>query len=109
MTTLQKHIALSLFNGIGAINARKLVAYLGSVDHVFNASRKEIREIPGLGDKVFQLLIDSREAALEQATKELAFIEKHEIETFFYLDENYPKRLTQCADAPVILYKKGGT
>ena len=41
------------------------------------------------------------------ASKELEFIEKHQIETYFYKDENYPYRLAQCVDAPLILYAKG--
>ena len=37
------------------------------------------------------------------ASKELEFIEKHQIKTYFYKDENYPYRLTHCVDAPLIL------
>lgn len=45
--------------------------------------------------------------AIEHAKKELLFIEKHHIQPFYYKDENYPYRLAQCADAPLILYAKG--
>jgi DNA processing protein len=45
--------------------------------------------------------------AMEHARKELDFIEKHQIGTYFYKDENYPYRLAQCVDAPLILYTKG--
>lgn len=48
----------------------------------------------------------SREA-LEHARKELEFIEKHNIGTYFYKDENYPYRLANCVDAPLMLYTKG--
>lgn len=41
------------------------------------------------------------------ASKELEFLEKHQIKTYFYKDENYPYRLAQCVDAPLILYAKG--
>ena len=41
------------------------------------------------------------------ASKELEFIEKHQIKTYFYKDENYPYRLTHCVDAPLMLYAKG--
>jgi DNA processing protein len=44
---------------------------------------------------------------MEHARKELDFIEKHHIGTYFYKDENYPYRLAQCVDAPLILYTKG--
>lgn len=45
--------------------------------------------------------------AIEHAKKELLFIEKHNIQPFYYKDENYPYRLAQCADAPLMLYAKG--
>jgi DNA processing protein len=48
----------------------------------------------------------SREA-MAFAEKELAFIEKHGIGLYYYKDANYPYRLAQCVDAPLLLYSKG--
>lgn len=48
----------------------------------------------------------TREAILF-ASKEIEFIEKHQIKTYFYKDENYPYRLAHCVDAPLVLYAKG--
>lgn len=45
--------------------------------------------------------------AISQAQRELDFIEKHHIARYFYLDDNYPYRLAQCVDAPLLLYSKG--
>lgn len=45
--------------------------------------------------------------AQEKAQKELEFIEKHQIQPYFYKDEHYPYRLAQCVDAPIVLYAKG--
>lgn len=45
--------------------------------------------------------------AREHAQKELDFIEKHGIHLYYYKDDNYPYRLAQCADAPLVLYAKG--
>lgn len=50
--------------------------------------------------------IMSREA-IEYAQKELDFIEKHAIQLYYYKDHNYPYRLAQCTDAPLLLYAKG--
>ena len=41
------------------------------------------------------------------AEKEVKFIEKHKIRPYFYKDDNYPYRLANCVDAPLILYAKG--
>ncbi|MCQ2342120.1 MAG: DNA-processing protein DprA [Paludibacteraceae bacterium] len=48
-----------------------------------------------------------QEDALKKAEDEIAFIQKHHISTYFYQDDNYPYRLRECPDAPLMLYGKG--
>ena len=48
-----------------------------------------------------------RQNVLERAKREIDFILKNRVQTFFYLDDNYPTRLKGCSDAPIILYFKG--
>ena len=45
--------------------------------------------------------------AMAYAQKELDFIDKHAIQLYYYKDNNYPYRLAQCPDAPLMLYAKG--
>lgn len=45
--------------------------------------------------------------ALSHAQKEMEFVEKHAIGLYYYKDLNYPYRLQQCVDAPLMLYTKG--
>jgi DNA processing protein len=42
-----------------------------------------------------------------RAEKELRFIEKQEINTFLIHQNNYPRRLKLCDDAPSVLYSRG--
>ena len=51
--------------------------------------------------------LDKLSIAHELALKELDFIEKHAIKTYFFGDADYPFRLSQCVDAPLMLYAKG--
>jgi DNA processing protein len=104
---LHHQIALSLFSRIGAVNARRLVAYLGSVNAVFEVSKKDLKEIPGIGETLIKTIINQRDEVLQRAGKEIDFIAKYKLKTFFYLDKEYPRRLAQCEDAPVIVYMKG--
>ena len=104
---LSHKIALSLFPGIGSINARKLLAYAGSLNAVFESTKKDLKDIPGFGPKLLSIIFEHRQEVLEKAHMEIEFIEKYKLKTFFYLDPNYPKRLAQCDDAPVIMYMKG--
>jgi DNA processing protein len=98
-------IAISLIPGIGAVTARNLIAYVGSVEGVFREKEKNLLKIPGVGE------INARRVAnqqvMDQAQREVDFIGKNQVRPYFYLDEDYPDRLKNCTDAPIILYMKG--
>ena len=98
-------IALSLIPGIGSVTARNLVAYVGSVEGVFHEKEKNLMKILGVGEINAQKVV--RQNVLERASREVDFILKNRIYTAFYLDENYPSRLKNCSDAPIILYFNG--
>ena len=98
-------IAISLIPGIGSVTARNLIAYIGSVEGVFRENEKNLLKIPGIGEINAQRVANQN--VMDQARQEVEFILKNNIQSFFYLDENYPTRLKNCADAPIILYYKG--
>ena len=45
--------------------------------------------------------------ALKRAAAEMEFVDKHQIQALTLNSEDYPARLRECDDAPVILYYKG--
>ena len=102
---LPYYIALSLIPGIGCINAKNLIAYMGGVEAVFDAKEKQLMKVPGIGPVLAQSIVENRD--LERGRQELLFLTKHNIRTSFYLDEDYPARLKSCVDAPLILFSKG--
>ncbi|HEY3370399.1 MAG TPA: DNA-processing protein DprA [Prolixibacteraceae bacterium] len=102
---LAHQIALSLIPGIGSVTARNLIAYIGSVEGIFKEKEKALMKIPGVGEISAQRVAGQN--VLERAKREVDFIHKNHIQTFFYLDENYPSRLKNCSDAPIILFYKG--
>lgn len=101
---LQK-IALSIIPGIGGVLARNLVAYVGSVEGVFNEPLKSLQKIPGIGEVNAHRVKDK--TLFTQAEKEIRFIEKNGIQPWFYTDKEYPRRLKNCPDAPILFYSKG--
>lgn len=103
--SLAYKIAISLIPGIGAITARNLIAYIGSVEGVFQEKEKNLMKIPGVGEVNAQRVV--RQDVLDRARREVEFILKNKITTYFYLDDNYPARLKNCSDAPIILFYKG--
>lgn len=100
-------IALSLLKGIGPVHARNLVAYCGGVDPIFTDRRLKntLEKVPGIGPKLVASITDR--SVLQAAEKELAYLRAHRIRALFYLDTDYPRRLKQADDAPVILFVKG--
>jgi DNA processing protein len=100
-------IALSLIPGIGHIRAKRLVAYCGSVEAVFREKRAMLEKVPGIGQKYASVI--TRQNVFERAEQEIRFLEKNKIRALFYLDKDYPKRLTHCEDSPALLYFKGDT
>jgi DNA processing protein len=102
---LQYKIGITIIPGVGDVNAKKLIAYCGGVEAVFNEKQKALEKIPGIGISLAATINKSN--VLSQADKEISFIEKNNIKPLFYLDKDYPERLKHCNDSPVMLYYKG--
>jgi DNA processing protein len=98
-------IALTLVPGIGDVLGKKLVIYCGSAEAVFREKNNLLSKIPRVGGRILEALSDKK--ILERAAKELSFLEKFRIRTLFFLDKDYPFRLKNCIDSPVMLYYKG--
>ncbi|MBK8948029.1 MAG: DNA-protecting protein DprA [Flavobacteriales bacterium] len=100
-------IALAMLKGIGPVNARNLVAYCGGVDALFTDPkvRRSLEKVPGIGPKLAASVTDRR--VIPAAERELAYVRKHGLRPLFYLDADYPRRLAQAEDAPVLLYVRG--
>ncbi len=98
-------IAITLIPNVGPILARNLISYCGGIENVFKAKQARLIKIPGIGDVIAKEIAEAD--ALKRAEEEIEFIEKHNIRTFFYLDDNYPARLKECYDSPLMLYYKG--
>ncbi len=102
---LKHKIALGLIPGVGDINARKLVSHLGSVEAVFEESCRNLVKIPGIGASLARSISDR--SYLEVAEREADYVTRNNIRTYFYLDADYPFRLRQCDDSPVVFFFRG--
>ncbi len=98
-------IALTLIKGVGVMHARNLMEIVGDEEAIFRESRQRLKAIPRLPEKVIDEIRNPE--VLRRAEKELAFITKNNLQTLFFTDASYPQRLTQCIDAPVLLYSRG--
>lgn len=99
-------IALTKLRGLGLLNARTLMDTLGSATEVF-AHRKDIVSlIPDASQRLIAALADTG-SALKTAEEEMEFIEAKHLKALTLNDENYPQRLKECEDAPLVLYSCG--
>ena len=98
-------IALTLVPNIGHIHAKTLINIYGNAQSIFNAKKKELEHIEGIGT-VRAKSIKAFTAFLT-AEAEIGFIEKYKITPLFITDIDYPKRLLNCYDSPALLYYRG--
>jgi DNA processing protein len=98
-------IALTLVPHIGDVHAKALVTIFGEARHIFKAKKKELECIEGIGTIRAKSIKDF--AAFAVCEEEIRFIEKYKINPLFLTDKNYPQRLLNCYDSPVLLYYRG--
>jgi len=106
-TDLRYKIGIGLIPKIGPVLTRRLVAYCGSVEGIFREKKKGLSRIPGIADRLADYILKNRD--LEAADAEIEWIQQQGVDALFYLDDNYPARLKQCEDAPVMLFIRGNT
>lgn len=102
---LKYQIAVTLLDGIGAIGAKKLIAYCGGAEAVFKEKKEALLKIPNIGKKAANTI--SKSTVFTEAEEEIKYILKNNITPHFYLNKSYPQRLLHCEDGPIVLYTKG--
>lgn len=104
-TQLLYQIALTLLPGIGPVKAKLLLSYCGSAEAVFRENKRSLLKIPEIGPVLANGIITA--SLLERAEQEIEYMIKNNIHALFFTDRNYPDRLKQCDDGPVMLFTKG--
>jgi len=103
--TILPKLALALIPGIGANIARSLMTRCESAGEIFHLKRRDLLSIPGIGTLLADRLLHSE--TLKRAEEEVRFLEKEHLECRFLFDDDYPARLAQCPDAPIIFFLRG--
>ena len=99
-------IALTRLTGFNFQTALQLYRELGGGQAVYE-HRNDIKEVmPDCSDRLAENLKDWS-LPLARAAQEMEFIIKHRIQPLMLGDERYPQRLSECEDAPILLYYLG--
>lgn len=103
---IAEKIGFSLTKGVHAEIVRCMDDKGVDIKDFFEMPSLELCDILGISRaNIFSQ--SSRDEAYSLAWKELEFIEKHNIKLLYIGDEEYPERLRECYDAPVVLYMLG--
>ncbi len=98
-------LSLSRVPDLGSILTKSLVEQFGSASAVFNARLRELAAVDGIGEHRARQIKKFNDHTY--AEKELSVIATKNIEVLFITDNNYPRRLRNCPDAPLVLFYRG--
>lgn len=98
-------IWLNGIKGVGPAVAKKLIEKFISPENIYNAGKKEIQALAGVGDKLSENIIEARN--LDNAKKLLYKCEKENINIVNYKEEKFPSIINNYSVMPVLLYYRG--
>ena len=99
-------IALTRMTGFNQQQALQLYRELGSAQAVYDHRGDIVDVLPDCSPRLVEALKDWDEP-LKRAAAEMSFLSQHAVCALTHNDDDYPVRLRECDDAPVILYYKG--
>jgi DNA processing protein len=105
ISELRYKVALSFLHGIGPRKALKILTKLEQAEAVFHESLRSLHYLTGIRESVLNEM--KRTQALKCADEQIELAIKHNWQIHFFLDKNYPRRLRQAEDAPIVLYSSG--
>ncbi len=97
-------MALTLVPNVGVVRAKKLISLCGSAYNVY----KEVdvlKKTYKTNSYIFEGL--RNKDILKRAELEMDYVIENSVRVLTYLDENYPSKLKECEDCPIVLYVKG--
>lgn len=101
-------MTLSNLSGLGINNASQLYQRVGSATTIIEHRNDILDIIPDATQRLRDALCNIDDARV-RAEEELGFIEKNNIKPLVLGEDNYPFRLAECGDAPLIMYYLGNS
>jgi DNA processing protein len=102
---LRQQIALSLIPGLGPKRTREMLLLFQDPMEIFRAPIQDFQSLPFFNKSIYQA-IHGKEILL-QADKIIQDCQRLHVDVTFIADAQYPHRLKNCEDAPVVLYTQG--
>ncbi len=100
-----KYLRMHLTSGVGPVRLRKLIEHFGDIDSILAASGGALQRVEGVGPKVAQAILQSREdTAVENEIRRAG---ECGVRILCREDPDYPKPLLHVYDPPICLYVRG--
>lgn len=102
---LRQQLLLTLIPGIGPLTRRRLLAQFGSPESVLSASVGQLQGVQGIGPKLAQTILKSREEI--DVDQQLRLARDNNINILLESHEDYPPLLKEIHDPPGVLFTQG--
>ena len=87
---------------MGLKRYQKLINSFGSKESLWNASKKELKQVDGIGEKISSDL--SNIEIKKDVKRHLNYMKQHNIEIISIEDEEYPSLLKEIYNPPICIY-----
>lgn len=98
-------IALTMIPEIGNIRGRRLIEVFGSAEAAMKVAAEDIAEQTEIPFSAVSKLVNN--SIFPEAEAELKFTRENGIKVITFSSVEYPERLKECCDAPLVLYVRG--
>lgn len=99
-------IAFASLKGMNYRLGVDLLGRIGSEEIFFTTKTSQLKSLLGFNNRILEQ--SYRDSVLEKARIEYDFIKNNNIKLSYFTDnDNFPSRLTECDDSPIILYYLG--
>jgi len=102
---LTYRIAFASLRSLTPALAEEILARLGSEKQFFELTSDQLAASLGFRNRLLDKAV--RDKALDEAVNEATFISRNNIRALYFTDPDYPRRLLECDDAPLMLYTLG--
>lgn len=99
-------IALTRVTHLNSLHQHLLLEELGSATEIFR-NRSDVRQVIPDASPALCRAISTMDAQLSFAEQEIRFTQEKHIQCLGIHDGNYPARLRECPDSPILLYYRG--
>ena len=98
-------MAFAAIRGMGIELAQRILDIIPNEREFFAMPERDLKAFTGSRSKIYERAY--RDEMLRKAETELRFVQEKNIKVLYYTDDDFPQRLINASDAPILLYVIG--